>query len=110
MKTIATISLATLIIIAIFAMTARPAVAATRSAAALRITSVSALNMQTNCWTVKLSNGVTLQVEKRAFDTGAANPAVGAISSFRDQRWLPIVGYFGYATFVQGRVTYYGYR
>jgi len=110
MKIIATIALAALIIIAIFAMTARPAVAASPSGAALRITSVSTLNMQTNCWTVELSNGVTLQVEKRAFDTGGANPAIGAISNFHDQHWLPIVGYFGSATFVQGRVTYYGYR
>jgi len=110
MKIIASISLATLIIVAIFAMTARPAAAATAPAAVLNITSVSTLNMHTNCWTVKLSNGVTLQVEKRAFDTGGTNPAIGAISSFHDQHWLPILGYFGYATFVQNRVTYYGYR
>ncbi len=110
MKIIASISLATLIIVAIFAMTARPAVAATPSAAVLRITSVSTLNMHTNCWTVKLSSGIALQVEKRAFDTGGTNPAVAAISNFRDQHWLPILGYFGYATFVQGGVTYYGYR
>ncbi len=110
MKIIAPISLAALIIIAIFAMTARPAVAATPSGAALRITSVSALNMQSNCWTVELSNGVTLQVEKRAFDTGGANPAIGAITNFHDQGWLPILGYFGYATFMQSGVTYHGYR
>lgn len=110
MKIIAPISLAALIIIAVFAMTARPAVAATPSAGSLRITSASALNGRTNCWTVTLSNSVTLQVEKRAFDTGGANPVIGAISSFRDQHWLPILGYFGYATFVQSGVTYYGYR
>lgn len=110
MRLIAAIALATLIIIAVFAMTARPAVAATPSAGSLRITSASALNGRTNCWTVKLSNGVTLQVEKRSFDTGGTNPAIGAIGNYRDQHWLPILGYFGYATFVQGGVTYYGYR
>ena len=110
MKIIASLMLATLIIIAVFVMTARPAVAATPSAASLRISSASALNDRTNCWTVKLSNGVTLQVEKRAFDSGGHNPAAGAISGFHDQHWLPILGYFGYATFVQGGVTYYGYR
>jgi hypothetical protein len=110
MRIIASIALAALIIIAVFSMTTRPAAAATPSAASLRITSASALNDRTNCWTVRLSSGVTLQVEKRAFDTGGHNPAVGAISGFRDQHWLPILGYFGYATFVQGGVTYYGYR
>ena len=72
MKTITSLTLAILIITAVFAMTARPAAAATPSAAALRITSASALNDRTNCWTVKLSSGVTLQVEKRAFDTAGA--------------------------------------
>jgi hypothetical protein len=110
MKTIATIALATLIIIAVFAMTTRPAAAAAASTTPLTITSVSALNTHTICWTVKLSSGVTLQIEKRAFDTGGTNPAVGAITNFRDQGWLPILGYFGYATFVQSGVTYYGYR
>jgi hypothetical protein len=110
MKTIAAFALAALIVTAVFAMTARSVVAATPSAASLRITSASALNDRTNCWTVRLSNGATLQVEKRAFDTGGHNPAVGGISGFRDQHWLPILGYFGYATFVQGGVTYYGYR
>ena len=110
MKLIAPFALATLIIIAVFSMSTRPAAAASVSAAALRITSASALNDRSNCWTVRLSSGVTLQVEKRAFDTGGHSPAVGAIGGFRDQHWLPIIGYFGYATFVQGGVTYYGYR
>ncbi len=104
------LALATLIVITIVAITARPAAAAPVPAAALRITSVSALKDRTNCWTVRLSAGATLNVEKRAFDTGGTAPAIGAISTFRDQHWLPILGYFGYATFVQSGVTFYGYR
>jgi hypothetical protein len=109
-RIVASLILATLIVSAVFSMTAGSAVAAPPSSSALRIMSVSALSDRTHCWTANLSSGTTLQVEKRAFDTGGSNPVVGAISDFRDQGWLPLLGYFGYATFVQNGVTYHAYR
>ncbi len=105
MKPLSLFSLIALLIIASLAAPARPALAATQ----LRITSVAALSAQ-NLWTVRLSNGVTLRVEKRAFTTAASTPAVGTVTNFHDQGWLPILGYYGYATFVQSGVTFSGYR
>ena len=105
MKPITLFSLIALIIIASLAAPVQPVSAATQ----LRITSVSALSAQ-NLWTVRLSNGVTLRVEKRAFSTGGSAPAPGTVTDFHDQGWLPILGYYGYATFAQGGVTFYGYR
>ena len=40
-------------------------------------------------------------------ETGGKAPVVGAVSSFSDQGWLPILGYYGYATFVQNGLTYH---
>ena len=105
MKPFTLLSLIALIIVASLAAPAQPAFAATQ----LRITGVSALSAQ-NLWTVRLSNGVTLRVEKRAFTTGGSAPALGSVTDFHDQGWLPILGYYGYATFAQGGVTFYGYR
>lgn len=105
MKPLSLLSLIALIIIASLTAPAQPVYAATQ----LRISSVSALSAQ-NLWTVRLSTGVTLRVEKRAFTTGGNTPAPGTITDFHDQGWLPILGYYGYATFVQSGVTFYGYR
>ena len=105
MKPLTLLSLIALIIIVSLAAAAQPVYAATQ----LRITGVSALSAQ-NLWTVRLSNGVTLRVEKRAFSTGGSSPVTGNVTDFHDQGWLPILGYYGYATFAQGGVTFYGYR
>ena len=105
MKPITLFSLIALIIIASLAAPAQPVSAATQ----LRITGVSALSAQ-NLWTVRLSNGVTLRVEKRAFSTGGSSPVTGNVTDFHDQSWLPILGYYGYATFAQSGVIFYGYR
>jgi len=107
MKPLAFIPLVILIFIAIFPTTAHTATAAPQAGLALRITSVSTLDMGTNTWTIQLSSGDTLRVELRAFDTGGKSPSVGAISNFRDQGWLPILGYYGYATFDQHGIAYH---
>ena len=106
MKPLTFIPLAILILIAIFIMTAHTAIAAPQAGSALRITSVSTLDVSTNTWTIQLSSGDTLRVELRAFDTGGKSPSVGTISNFSDQGWLPILGYYGYATFLQSGITY----
>jgi hypothetical protein len=110
MKPLAPIPLAILILIAIFPMTAHTAAAAPQAGPALRITSVATLDTGTNTWTIRLSSGDTLRVELRAFDTGGKAPSVGAISNFSDQGWLPILGYYGYATFAQSGITYHATR
>ena len=107
MKIFASLALATLIIATAFALPTHTAHATTPSASALRITSVSTLDMGTNTWTIQLSSGDTLRVELRAFDTGGKSPSVGAISNFSDQGWLPILGYYGYATFDQNGIAYH---
>ena len=107
MKPLTFIPLAILILIAIFIMTAHTAAAAPQVGPALRITSVSTLDVSTNTWTIRLSSGDTLHVELRAFDTGGKSPSVGTISNFSDQGWLPILGYYGYATFLQSGITYH---
>ena len=107
MKPLASIPLAILNLIAIFTMTAHTATAAPQAGPALRITSVSTLDMGTNTWTIQLSSGDTLRVELRAFDTGGKSPSVGAISNFSDQGWLPFLGYYGYATFDQNGIAYH---
>ncbi len=76
----------------------------------LTITHVSALDTTNNGWTVELSDGTVLFVELRAFETGSIAPAAGAMTNFADQGWLPILGYYGYATFQQHGRTYHGYR
>jgi hypothetical protein len=107
MKPLASIPLAILILIALFSITGHTAAAAPQAGPALRITSVSTLDVSTNTWTIRLSSGDTLRVELRAFDTGGKSPGVGAISNFSDQSWLPILGYYGYATFLQNGITYH---
>jgi len=103
MKTIVIIAAA----IALFAAFPRSVLGAPQSAPTVQITSVSALDMRTNIWTVELSSHDILHVELRAFETGGKAPVVGTISSFSDQGWLPILGYYGYATFVQNGLTYH---
>ena len=105
MKTIASIA-ALIIAIALFATLAHQVVAAPTSSPALTITSVSALNLATNTWATTLSTGDTLNVELRALN-GAGAPRIGAISNFVDQGWLPILGYYGFATFDQNGARYY---
>ena len=107
MKPLASIPLAILILIVIFPITAHTASAAPQAGSALRITSVSTLDMGTNTWTIQLSSGDTLRVELRAFDTGGKSPSVGQVSNFSDQGWLPILGYYGYATFDQNGIAYH---
>jgi hypothetical protein len=110
MKTTTAIIAAVIVAIALFAvLPARAAVAAPTAAPAVEITRVSALNLATNTWATTLSTGDTLQVELRALN-GAGAPRVGAISDFVDQGWLPILGYYGYATFTQNGNTYYAHR
>ena len=75
----------------------------------LTITNVSTLNLATNCWAVTLSSGDALQVELRALN-GAGAPQRGAISNFVDQGWLPILGYYGFATFDQNSHHFYAHR
>ena len=107
MKILTTRTLITLILIAIFPMTAHTATAAAQAGPVLRITNVSTLDMSTNTWTIQLSSGDSLRVELRAFDTGGKSPSIGAISNFSDQGWLPILGYYGYATFDQNGIVYH---
>lgn len=107
MKPLASIPLVILIFIAIFTMTAHTATAAPQAGPALRITSVSTLDLGTNTWTIQLSSGDSLRVELRAFDTGGKSPSVGLVSNFSDQGWLPILGYYGYATFDQNGIAYH---
>jgi hypothetical protein len=90
---------------------ARRIAAAPRAvAAAVTITAVSELNPKTNERTIQLSTGETLRVEIRIFDTYGAAPTRGPISDFHDQRWLPILGYYGYATFTQHDIHYHAKR
>ena len=103
MKTIVIIAAA----IALFVAFPRPVLGARQSAPAVRIIRVSPLDVSTNTWTITLSSGDTMQVELRAFETGGTSPTVGTISNFSDQGWLPILGYYGYATFVQHDITYH---
>jgi len=103
MKTIVIIATA----IALFDAFPRPVLGAPQSAPAVRIIHVSPLDVSTNTWTITLSGGDTLRVELRAFETGGKAPTIGTISSFSDQGWLPILGYYGYATFVQNGLTYH---
>jgi hypothetical protein len=110
MKPLASIPLVILVFITIFAMRAHTATAAPQAGPALRITSVSPLDLGTNTWPIQLSSGYSLRVELRAFDTGGKSPSVGAISNFSDQGWLPILGYYGYATFDQNGIAYHATR
>ena len=100
-----------ILIIVIIALTTptRHAVAAPKSAPVVKITSVSALNLATNTWATTLSTGDILQVELRALD-GAGAPHTGPISNFVDQGWLPILGYYGFATFDQNGNHYHAHR
>ena len=104
MKTIALI--AAIIAISLFATPPHQVVAAPNAGPAITITSVSALNLATNTWATTLSTGDTLNVELRALN-GAGAPQRGAISNFVDQGWLPILGYYGFATFDQNGARYY---
>ena len=108
MKTIASIA-ALIIAIALFATPAHQVTAASTSGPAITITSVSALNLATNTWTTTLSTGDVLNVELRALN-GAGAPQRGAISNFIDQGWLPILGYYGFATFDQNGHHFYAHR
>jgi len=111
MKTFATITLTILFVAAALSLATRPAAAAPHQPqATIRVTSVSALDTKNNGWTVSLSNGATMFVELRAFDTQGQSPSIGVISNFSDQGWFPILGYYGYATFVQNGVTYHALR
>ena len=103
MKTIALIAT---IIIALFAAPAADVAATPNTDPSITITSVSALNLATNTWATTLSTGDTLNVELRALN-GAGAPRIGAISNFVDQGWLPILGYYGFATFDQNGAHYY---
>lgn len=87
----------------------RAAAAAPRTSATtlMSITAVSRLDPWTNEWTVTLSSGTTLRVENRVFDVGGTSPRVGPIADFHDQGWLPILGYYGYATFSQNNLHYH---
>lgn len=106
MKTIVIIAAA----LALFTAFPRPVLGAPQGAPAVRIIHVSPLDVSTNTWTITLSSGDTMRVDLRAFETGGKAPTVGAISSFSDQGWLPILGYYGYATFVQHEITYHATR
>ena len=108
MKTIASIA-ALIIAIAIFATPAQRTIAAPTASPEMSITSVSALNLATNTWATTLSTGDTLNVELRALN-GAGAPRIGAISNFVDQGWLPILGYYGFATFDQNSARYYAHH
>ena len=108
MKTIALIA-AIVITIALFAAPTNHVAAAPTSDPAITITSVSVLNLATNAWATTLSTGDTLNVELRALN-GAGAPHIGAISNFVDQGWLPILGYYGFATFEQNGAHYYAHH
>jgi hypothetical protein len=105
------IALIAVIIIAssLFATPAHQVVAAPRADPVLTITNVSTLNLATNTWTTTLSTGDTLNVELRALN-GAGAPQRGAISNFIDQGWLPILGYYGFATFDQNGHHFYAHH
>ena len=103
------ILIAVAIALTIIALPTRHAAAATKNAPLMKITSVSALNLTTNTWATTLSTGDTLQVELRAL-AGAGAPHTGPISDFVDQGWLPILGYYGFATFEQNGNHYYAHR
>ena len=103
-----TIIIAALAAVVLFATPAHRAAASTGTAV-VKITSVSALNLATNTWATTLSTGDTLQVELRALD-GAGAPHVGPISTFVDQGWLPVLGYYGDATFTQNGHTYHAHH
>jgi hypothetical protein len=110
MKTTTAIIVVVVAAIALVAvLPARPAAAAPKAEKVITITRVSALNLATNTWATTLSSGDTLQVELRALN-GAGAPRIGAISNLVDQGWLPILGYYGYATFTQNGTTYYAHR
>jgi hypothetical protein len=109
MKTIATLTAVIIVAITIIALPTRNVAAAPKNASVVKITSVSALNLATNTWATMLSTGDTLQVELRALD-GAGAPHTGPISNFVDQGWLPILGYYGFATFDQNGHHYYAHR
>jgi hypothetical protein len=105
MKTIASI-LSVIIATTLFTIPAHQVVAAPNAGPAITITSISALNLATNTWTTTLSTGDVLNIELRALN-GAGAPQRGAISNFIDQGWLPILGYYGFATFDQNGARYY---
>jgi hypothetical protein len=107
MKIIALIILTSLALSAALALPARPVAAAPAQEDALSVTFVS--GMHDNGWTVTLSNGVTLFVEVRVFETHGRAPSIGPIQNFQDQGWF-VISYYGYASFTQSSVTYHGYR
>ena len=98
--------IAAIFALSLFATPPHQVVAAPNAVPAITITSVSALNLATNTWATTLSTGDTLNVELRALN-GAGAPHIGAISNFVDQGWLPILGYYGFATFEQNGARYY---
>src|SRR5690348_3567880 len=100
MKSLASIFSVVIIASTLFATPAHQVTAAPRADPVLTITNVSTLNLATNTWAATLSTGDVLQVELRALN-GAGAPQRGAISNFVDQGWLPILGYYGFATFDQ---------
>jgi hypothetical protein len=99
--------LTSLVLITTLALPACPLAAAPAQEDTISVTSVSGLH--DNGWTVSLSNGVTLFVGVRAFETGGHAPQVGPVQNFQDQGWF-IFSYYGYASFTQGTITYHGYR
>ena len=108
MKTIVTITTCIISALLFIAPTNHVAAAPT-SGPAITITSVSTLNLATNTWATTLSTGDTLNVELRALN-GAGAPRIGAISNFVDQGWLPILGYYGFATFDQNGHHFYAHH
>jgi hypothetical protein len=116
-KTIAPFLLCAMILAAVLAMTSTPSHAASPSTAATcssgkavgTLSIIEVCPSKTGGWQVTLSNGTVLQIERRALDNNQAI-APGAITNFQDQGWLPLLGYYGYASFVQHGVTYKGYR
>jgi hypothetical protein len=110
MKTLVAFTIAFALLLALTTSFMHPVAAEAASAASsLRVLHVSTAAAGTG-WNVTLSNGVTLFVEVRVFETGGNAPTPGAITAFTEQHYLPVIGFFGYASFHQGRTTYYGYR
>jgi hypothetical protein len=110
MKTLVTFTIAFALLLTLTTAFLRPVAAEAASAEpSLRVLAVSTAAAGTG-WNVTLSNGVTLFVEVRVFETGGQAPIPGAITAFTEQHYLPVFGFFGYASFHQGRATYYGYR
>ena len=109
MKSLASIFSVVIIASTLFAIPAHQATAAPKAASGVTITSVSALDLATNTWATTLSTGDVLNVELRALN-GAGAPQRGAISNFIDQGWLPILGYYGFATFDQNGHHFYAHR